>query len=384
MQYESLEWAAWMVGTFSLYWLSPAHMRQWVLVAITVLFVGYISPLSLGILSAALAVTWLTTRAGRLSGWQVFLVICAFVAPLCYFKLGARNQALDTIVAEGLIPLGMSYYTFRCLHVIIERQLGRFNEVRLGELTSYLFFLPTIVVGPIHRFGEFQRDLYRVRLDLTDLGAGLERILYGYVKIGFLGNYLVTGRIGTWAADLPPEQASLAAYIWIVQGGVNLYFQFSGFADISVGFARLLGFRVMENFNWPYLQRNLSDFWRSWHMSLTGWCRDYVYASVTSNTRSPALGALATLLVIGLWHELSFRFVCWGLFHAFGLIIWQQFQGLKPYLPKPKSPVLAATLRALSTVLTVHYVWFGFAIVRKPDLASVLHVWYAATIGFFV
>lgn len=383
MQYVSLEWAAWMAGTFSLYWLTPSQCRQWVLIAITAVFIVHLSPLSGAILAGFTLLTWLAVRADRLSGKAVVALLSIFILALGYFKLGARNESQDTIIAQGLIPLGMSYYTFRCLHVIFERYLDRFKEVRLRELVGYLFFLPTIVVGPIHRFGEYQRDFYRVRFEAKNLGIGLERILYGYVKIGFISNYLITGKVGAWAAELPPEYASLAAYIWIVQGGVNLYFQFSGYADIAIGFARLLGFQVIENFNWPYLQKNLSDFWRSWHISLTSWCRDYVYGSVASYSRSPALGALATLLVIGLWHELSLRFVCWGLFHAFGLIVWQQFQTLKPYLPRTKSPALLGLARVASTVLTVHYVWFAFAIVRKPDLASVLDVWWAATFGFF-
>jgi len=384
MQYISLDWAVWMVATFSLYWLATGRWRQWVLVALTAGFVGYLSPISAAILLAFTAVTsWLVARRS-LSGMQVWGATLMFAAVLVFYKAGARGQPIEVIITEGLIPLGLSYYTFRCLHLIYEKYRGRFIEVPTREIVGYLFFLPTIVVGPIHRFDDYQRDRYRVRLDASDLRTGLERILYGYVKIGFLGNHLVTGKGGALIAALPPEDAAMAAYLWIVQGGLNLYFQFSGFADIAIGFSRLLGFRIIENFNWPYLKTNLSDYWRSWHISLTGWCRDYVYTAVVSASRSPALGALATLIVIGLWHELSLRFICWGVYHGIGLIAWQRFQELKPRLPSIESPLARRGLTALSVLFTIHYVWFGFVIVRTTSLSETFTIWKTATLGFIL
>jgi len=382
MQFVSLAWALWMVATFSLYWLSPAPLRPWTLIALTAIFLALASPLSLLILVLFTLLTWVVARGARPEAAIVAVVTAAFVGVLTVFKLQARGQSIESIINEGLIPLGISYYTFRCLHVVFERYRGRFGEISFREIAGYLFFLPTIVVGPIHRFGDYQRDLHRVRLDPAFVREGLERILYGYVKIGFLANYLVNGYLGSWQRQLPAG-SPLSAYLYIVQGGLNLYLQFSGYADIAIGFALLLGFRVIENFHWPYLQKNLSDYWRNWHISLTSWCRDYVYTTVVSFVRSPAVGALTTLVVIGLWHEISFRFIIWGLYHGIGLVIWQRFQALKRYLPSIERRSAHLLVKGLSTVFTVHYVWFGFVIVRKPDLAQVWDVWTAATVGFF-
>lgn len=384
MQYVSIEWLFWMGATFSAYWLAPERWRQWVLVLITAAFLGLAAPLSLGILAAFTLVTWRVGVLPHVTGRAMVAVTVAFVLVLGYFKLGVRGKGIDEIVSSGLIPLGLSYYTFRCLHFVYERYRGRFDGAGLDELVGYLFFLPTLVVGPIHRFGEYQRDIYRVRLEGRAIGEGLERILHGYVKIGFLANYLVGGKLGGWMAELPAEASALRTYLWIVQGGLNLYFQFSGFSDVAIGFARLLGFRVMENFAWPYLQPNISAYWRSWHISLTGWCRDYVYSAVVSATRSPALGAMMTLLAIGLWHELSLRFICWGLYHGIGLVAWQKFQDLKPRLTTVQSGGARSLLHVLSVLATVHYVWFGLVIVREQDLSSVLRTWHSATLGFLM
>jgi alginate O-acetyltransferase complex protein AlgI len=156
--------------------------------------------------------------------------------------------------------------------------------------------------------------------------------------------------------------------------GFNLYFQFSGFSDIAIGFARLLGFRVMENFNWPFLQKNISDFWRCWHISLTSWCREYIYTSVIATTRSPALGVLATLIAIGLWHEVSLRYLAWGFYHGLGIIVWQQWQHLWSSYPEVRLPVFRWTRDLLSTLLTLHFVWLGFLLVRQPDFAAMFEM----------
>jgi D-alanyl-lipoteichoic acid acyltransferase DltB (MBOAT superfamily) len=384
MHYVSIEYLLWMLGTFSLYWVSPAALRHYTLAIITFIFLLLFDPESTAILILFTLITAFVARQSEPSGGLVFLAITIILLVLVYFKLRVVGIDMKAIISDALIPLGLSYYSFRCMHFIIERYRGRYREVTVAEIIGYLFFLPTILVGPIHRFGAYQRDRYRIRLDRTMVSAGLERILYGYVKIGFLANFLVEGKLGSFVDTLPPESTSLKAYLWIVQGGLNLYFQFSGFADIAIGFSRLLGFQVIENFNWPFLRRNISEYWRCWHISLTSWCREYIYTTVVSFSRSPALGAIATLLTIGLWHELSVRYIVWGPYHGLGLVAWQRFQELKLYLPKINSPTIRLCLTVFSITITVHYVWFGFAIIRKESLAEVLEVWKLATFGFLM
>ncbi len=174
----------------------------------------------------------------------------------------------------------------------------------------------------------------------------------------------------------------MALYLQMAEVGLNLYLQFSGFSDIAIGFARLLGFRVMENFNWPFLQKNISEFWRCWHISLTSWCRDYVYSSVIAHTRSPALGALATLIVIALWHEVSIRYLLWGCCHGLGIVAWQQSQKIFSMCPPIQSAILRRALDLLSILLTLHYVWLGFLLVRQPDLSSMAKVLRTLLLGW--
>jgi alginate O-acetyltransferase complex protein AlgI len=256
------------------------------------------------------------------------------------------------------------------MHFVLERFKGRIEEKGPLALAAYLFFLPTIVVGPIHRFPPFERDARRLRWSAAMVSEGLERILYGYAKIAVLGNFLVSQVYAGWAAEQAPPGSPLALYLLMLQIGFNLYFQFAGYSDVAIGFARLLGFRVMENFDRPFLQKNISDFWRSWHISLTSWAREYVYGAVASLTRSPALAVLATLVAIGLWHEVSLRYLLWGCYHGAGIVLWQRLQPLWRRFPPLHHPALRRVLNAGSILLTLHFVLLGFLLVRQPDVAA--------------
>jgi alginate O-acetyltransferase complex protein AlgI len=383
MHFLSVTWLTWMMATVCLYWITPMAWRFRLLVLITAVFLLVYAPLSAAILTALTIFTYALSRKPELSGYRILAIGSVIVAIVGFYKIQVTGNTIDTVFEQGLIPLGLSYYSFRCLHYLLERYKGTIHSATFEEFVSYLFFLPTIVVGPIHRFGQFQQDYHRIRWNAELISEGMERILYGYVKIAFLGNFLVGTKLGNYIQGFDSQDTVLIAYLEMVRGGFSLYFQFSGFADIAIGFSRLLGFRVMENFNWPYLQKNISDYWRCWHISLTSWCRDYVYTSVVSLSRSPALGAIATLLVIGLWHEISLRYLAWGFYHGLGIVLWQQFQRVKPVLPKIQGPVIRKLVDAASILVTVHFVWFGLIIARQPDFSSVLEVWNILLTGWW-
>jgi D-alanyl-lipoteichoic acid acyltransferase DltB (MBOAT superfamily) len=305
------------------------------------------------------------------SSLRTFSIALLVIGVLGYYKI--RTSGQHDFITDVAMPLGLSFYAFRCVHYLIERYKGNIPQQAFTTFCCYLWFLPTLVVGPIHRYPQFQKDLRFKRWDATMLSDGLRRILYGYVKIVVLGNYLVSVQLGRVNGDL--EVGPLYYYLEIVRNGLNLYFQFSGFSDIAIGFALLHGYRVMENFNWPYFKRNISDFWRAWHISLTSWCRDYVYTVVFSVTRNSYLGIIATLITIGLWHEISWRYLEWGIYHGLGIVTWQLFQRVRSKLPTVNNPVLRRALDGASIVVTVHFVWFGFVLVNQPDLASAFSIY---------
>ncbi len=367
-------WLCTLAGVTLIHWILPERWRGWWLALASAAFLGWLSPLSLAFLSGlTLAIYFLTAKAERISGRKLLILIALAggLLALCKTHMALIQPVADLGAAGNgdiLIPLGLSYYTLRCLHYGIEKCKGTIPAHPFRDFIFYIFYLPTFMTGPIHRFPAFEKDMRRKRWDPFVFARGLERILFGYVKICFCANLLATGVFGQLIETHAVAGGSLEAWLLMIQNGITLYFQFAGASDIAIGFGLLLGFNVMENFNFPFLARNISDFWTRWHISLTSWCRDYVYMGTAAVTRNTMLAALASMLAMGLWHEVSWRYLIWGLYQGAGILIWQKFQTLKPHLPRSENKYVHSAARAGSTILTLLYVMLAMYFVRFSSL----------------
>lgn len=359
-------WLIALLVTPMLYWLSPVRFRDPMLALLTAGFLGYVAPESLAVLSLFAISTYWLTSGRQVRGWRALTAGVIVVAVLLTYKYLAVS--VSNTVAGQIIPLGLSFYSIRCLHYIVERYKGSYAPHRFEDFAFYLFFLPTILAGPIHRFGEFARDRRRKRWDNALFADGLERILYGYAKIAVVGNFLISNRFAAFIDSIDPAHSALIEYLRILRHGFNLYFQFSGYSDVAIGFGLLLGYRVMENFDWPFFKSNISEFWRSWHISLTSWVREHVYMLGVVLTRSTLAAAILSMIALGMWHELSVRYIVWGAYHGVGIAVWQLFQKCKPPSLMAKNRFVIHATRALSVLVTFHFVMFGFAIVKEPTL----------------
>lgn len=364
-------WLFWMALTVVGYWALPARFREPWLAGLTLAFLAYYSVESAVILCLFTVALYYLTDRDHISGHRTLGIAAGVILVLVYYKLRVAVGFTD-FVGRVAIPLGLSYYAFRCLHYLIERYKGTIRRHSFESFFSYLFFLPTLLAGPIHRFPEFRRDLQRKRWDSRNFSEGLERILYGYLTIVFLANLVVNRSFANFIEQIDPERESLIAYLTMLKLGFNGYLQFSGYSSIAIGFALLMGYRVMENFNWPLIRRNISEFWQCWHISLSSWCRQYVYMTVISTTRQPAVAALCSMLVLGLWHEISYRYVLWGLYHGVGIAVWQQWQQVKPLIPLPDGTAARALGTGASILLTFHFVMLGFLIPLGDSISETL------------
>lgn len=323
------------------------------------------SPISLAVLALFIALGYLPIRFGREWAAGALAAGGAVVALFIWFKSGLNGV---------LVPMGFGFYTLRALHYMLDNVKRTVPRHTFWQFASYMFFLPTLAVGPINRFQEFHRNLSRYRFDSALFSKGCERVLYGYAKVLILGHFEVFKPMAGRVMALSRTHESLAEYLDCVRYGLSLYFQFSGYSDIAIGFAMLLGFRIAENFDYPFLARNINDFWKRWHISLSSWCRDYVYMFVLSIGRRPWAAVIASMLVLGLWHEFSLRYVAWGVYHGAGIAVWQGFQKVKSRIPAADFPGRRALAEGGSFLLTMNFVIFGFAITKEPDLASGLRV----------
>jgi len=335
-------------------WLPPRKFQSPTMALITAGFMGYYAPLSLCLLSATTVLVYLLVGR-RQPGTMTVIVATALIgAVLAFFKL-------RTSISGGalLIPLGLSYYAFRQIHYVFEAYKNKLGEKTLLNFVYYLYFLPTLIVGPIHRYQPFIRDLSRRRWDAGKFSGGLERILFGYVKVTVLAHYLSKISISVERLE---GGGFLQTYLNSVVSWANLYLQFSGYSDIAIGVAALAGFEIMENFKFPFLAKNINDFWSRWHISLTSWCREYVFQPTVSFSRKPLVSVVLTMVILGLWHEISLRYILWGLYHAIGIALWHQFQKVKPGLQQAVPAYFELPGRVLSVLITLNFVILSYPV----------------------
>ncbi|MEM7224036.1 MAG: MBOAT family O-acyltransferase [Pseudomonadota bacterium] len=374
-----------MMATIAVYWLLPARWRDYFLAILSLAFLVIYDWISAGLLVTLTAVSYVVANRGKITTGRILAAAALVIAVLGFYKARASGDPLE-VIRDVAIPMGLSYYSFRIIHYLIERARNTLPEHSFGDFICYLFFLPTILVGPIHRFGSFVADRREKTWEADKLSEGMERIVFGYFKITVLGNYLLSGVAAQAIGTIDPAHQPLILYLEAVRGSLNLYMQFSGYSDIAIGFALMLGYRVMENFNWPFLKRNIAEFWRAWHMSLTGWSRDYIYMPTVGVTRSPIIGTFASLLLIGVWHELSVRYVIWGLYQAVGIVFVSQLGKVRRKLGfKPLKPGVPKTyLHVVSVLLTANYFFLGYVIIHQQTLGDILRSYWVILFSWWL
>jgi alginate O-acetyltransferase complex protein AlgI len=225
-----------------------------------------------------------------------------------------------------IVPLGMSYYTFRLLHVAIDAYRRKSFEYLFQDYVCYVFLFTIIVAGPIQRFDEFLRNT-SIAFTKDHLLHGGTRVVFGLIKqtvvidsVFWIRDEILSRPLGALSLDLLAQMKWQDLWVVLIAAYVSSYLNLSAYTDIAIGSSRLFGFTISENFNWPIAATSITDFWRRWHMTLTGWCQNYVYFPVLGLSRNPYAAIIASFLAIGLWHVMTFNRVAWGCFHAAGVI----------------------------------------------------------------
>lgn len=289
------------------------------------------------------------------------------------------NRPIESASALDLRWLGFSYIAFRLIHVLRDKQTGRLPELTLPEFAAYVIFFPSLSAGPIDRAERFAGDL-RNEFALTQeetLLAG-QRIVIGLFKKFVVADALALIALNNTLAT----QVRTTGWMWIILYAYTfqIYFDFSGYTDIAIGIARLVGIKLPENFAAPYTKPNLTQFWNSWHMTLTQWIRSYFFNPFNRWIRGykslPAwimilVGQLATMLLIGLWHGVTVNFILWGTWHGLGLFLQNRWSDFAKTRFNTNNARLQSALQVGGTLLTFHFValgWVFFAL-SEPSLS---------------
>jgi len=325
---------------------------------------------------ALAAISYAAGRSARKSMMVAAIAIC--IATLLYskytvFLVQSAVEPFSTSTAAALssfapaaIPLGISFFTFEFVHYLVDVHRGYPPIKRIRDFVAFAMFWPTMVAGPIKRYQQFIPALHTglASLSASDAMIGLIRIAMGLAKKWAADN--LTG----WIDFTEPHFAAQTLgwrWVFLIALAFRILLDFSGYSDMAIGFARMMGIVVPENFNWPYLARTPMEFWQRWHMSLSLWIRDYIYIPLGGNrlgvTRR-VLNALGAMAICGLWHGPSWNFVIWGLYHGAGLTVATLFQRLSLPLRPTEAPMMvesgsigAARLARPARAMHVRILW---------------------------
>jgi len=354
------------------YFLVPKAWKNAVLLVFSLFFYGWGEPKYLALMAfAILAFYSLGLAMGRWENrkklWLTLAVITG-VALLTVFKYAdffigsfAAVTGLNLKLLRLALPIGISFYTFQCMSYVVDVYRGHVApQKNLISFGAYVSLFPQLIAGPIVRYADVARELNERTNTWEDVSSGIRRFLVGLGKKVLLANQL--GQL-TELFRASDEKTVLFSWMYAIAFTLHIYFDFSGYSDMAIGLGRIFGFHFIENFNYPYLSKSVTEFWRRWHMSLGSWFRDYVYIPLGGNRVSKGRWVFNILVVwmfTGLWHGASWNFVLWGL--MFGVLLM-----VEKWVP---------ALQKLPTLLRRGYVLLAvvlsFVLFNAADLSQAL------------
>ena len=355
--------------TMGLYYLVPWKLKNHVLLAASVIFYASGEPKYLILLLLSALVGWLHGLGFQKRPGSKAILVSGIVwnlAFLLFFKyadflIGTVNGILGTEIPllHLALPIGISFYTFQNMSYVIDVYRGETQvQKNVASYATYLCLFPQLIAGPIVRYSDVDRELRSRTIDLDTVSGGVLRFAVGLGKKVLLANTL-----GQLAEMTVAEGSVVFSWLRAIAYALQIYFDFSGYSDMAIGMGAMMGFHFLENFNYPYLSKSITEFWRRWHMSLGTWFRDYVYIPLGGSRTSKGKwlrNVLVVWMLTGIWHGASWNFLLWGLYYGILLLIEKLWLG-----KHLKNPVLSHLYVLLATVL-------GFVLFHSATAADAL------------
>lgn len=348
------------------------NLSNYFLLLASILFYAWGEPYLVLLMITSILINWsvglaLSKTTGKVRIIFLVLGLVSNLAILGYYKYaGFIAETVNYIFKKELIPvldialpIGISFYTFQAISYIVD-VYKRDAEVSnsLVNVALYISFFPQLIAGPIVKYKDINKQLEKRSIIWTDVSDGFKRFIYGLGKKVLIANTLGICVDTIYSYDITSIDCR-TAWVGALAYTFQIYYDFSGYSDMAIGLGRMFGFRIMENFEYPYLSRSISEFWRKWHISLGIWFREYVYIPLGGN-RINNIRTYINLLIVffltGLWHGADVSFVIWGLFH--GLLCIIEKAGLKNVLNKANK---------ISVIYTFFVVTIGWVFFRSKN-----------------
>lgn len=299
---------------------------------------------------------------------SLLLVVLVNVGLLFYYKyydffIENANSifGLELPLKHIVLPIGISFFTFQIMSYLFDLYLNKVklqkNPLKLG---LYIALFPQLIAGPIVRYIDIAEQIDNRTFSVDYFAEGLKRFIIGLGKKIIIANSFASVADSIFAMS-PSDMSIMLAWGGAIAYTLQIYFDFSGYSDMAIGLGYMLGFKFLENFNYPYIAKSVQDFWRRWHISLSSWFRDYVYIPLGGNrTGNVYINLLIVFFVTGLWHGASWNFVLWGLWHGLFLIIERLLRNSK--LQNIKVPYIFTWFYTMIVVIV------GWVMFRAVDM----------------
>lgn len=319
--------------TLGLYFLVPTKMKNIVLLFASLIFYAWGEPKIVLCMFATIIVSYVLGILTEKYHKKIYLILAVLLSlgSLGYFKYADFFiESFNAVTKMGIpllkvsLPIGISFYTFQVLSYNIDVYRGKVSaQKNFLLLATYITMFPQLIAGPIVRYQD-------VEIQLKSRTYSADRIVYGIRRfvLGLSKKVLIANRMGELCLLFRQSNEKSILFYWMYAAAfcLQIYFDFSGYSDIAIGLGKILGFDFAENFNYPYISKSITEFWRRWHISLGTWFRDYVYIPLGgSRVKRKYWNILFVWMLTGLWHGAAWNFVVWGLYFAVLLIIEKKF-----------------------------------------------------------
>lgn len=360
-----------------LYWLLPSIAgKNILLLAASLFFYAYGEPvyvffMILSSLFHYVCALWIEKNRNRSKTLMVFVVVVNLVL-LCVFKYaGFLAETFNSITGMGLpvpevaLPVGISFFTFQAMSYVIDVYRAQVQpQKHFTHVLLYISLFPQLIAGPIVKYHDVEKELVCRRFDVEETARGIRRFIAGLGKKVLIANYM--GEMADTLFCAPMEQIHMAgAWLGAAVYMLQIYFDFSGYSDMAIGIGHMFGFHFKENFYYPYHAGSIRDFWHRWHISLSGWFREYLYIPLGGSRKGRARTVVNKFVVFactGMWHGANLTFLFWGLFHGCLLFI----EEFLPFFQTEKT----GWKKAAAHIYVIFAVLIGFVFFRADNIGQ--------------